>query len=760
MQSTTFTVDAALLRELGDRLIGRSYIALAELVKNAYDADATDCRIELDDDRIVVWDNGHGMSEQDFHRHWLRIGTTHKTAAPASPRLARAMTGSKGLGRLSVQFLADEMTLESTSVDDSSRHLYASVDWTSIQHGSDLDTVAVRWEMRPDSLVYPDDRRTGTKIVLSKLRSDWNATEIERLGQDVWMLQSPFRRFHRHSDAGTAQDFYVHLDAPGVDGARVAFDKFQDALFENWKARITGSIEDGRVTATSTVTVEFKEDYPKGVERATSFRETVALPAVAPGRPRSTGSDSPAVDRARFEILVFKPERRQPAGMPVAEMRDYLRNFGNVAVYDAGFRLPYYGPDQDWLRIAVDQGRRLGTSALLPSHLKVDAPYLLDLPAPGRILGIVEIDTNHERAAAEQAEAQRTAAQQAEAPPGQCLQIQPGRDRLADNAAFEQLRDLVRFSLDYYANRFKLLSLQASERRRAKEPPSRTFGRAIAAIDRNEAEIPRPAFQEIRREVVAATKAAEREERHLDRRAVLLAPLATAGMTALALNHELARELLLLEQVSGRLRTIAASAQLPRVAAVADELATGAERFAALRQLFDPLLVAEDRAATDRLRVRAVLRQVLRGFGPLMARVDFRTPDVPHELRFPLGSFAEWSAMIQNLLTNAWNAMLDSERAEILFEGGSGKRGLEWLRVSDTGVGLGIPLEESQTLFEPFERHLRISPENRSIGMGGQGLGLTIVRMIAQRRGAQVAFVKPGAGFATTLQVSWRGVAK
>ena len=762
MQSTTFTVDAALLRELGDRLIGRSYIALAELVKNAYDADAIDCRIELDDDRIVVWDNGHGMSEYDFHRHWLRIGTTHKTAAPASPRLGRAMTGSKGLGRLSVQFLADEMTLESTSVDDSSCHLYAFVDWTNIQHGSDLDTVAVLWEMRSDSLVHPDDRPTGTRIVLSKLRSEWNATEIERLGQDVWMLQSPFRRSNRRSDAGTAHDFYVHLDAPGIDGARVAFDKFQNALFENWKARITGAIEDGRATATATatVTVDFKEDYPEGLATAKSFRETVPLPVAPPGRARSTASDSPAVDRARFKILVFKPQRRQPSGIPVAEMRDYLRNFGNVSVYDAGFRLPYYGPDQDWLRIAVDQGRRLVTSALLPSRLKVDAPYLLDLPAPGRIFGIVEIDTNHERAAAQRAEAPRAATDQPEVRPGQCLQIQPGRDRLADNAAFDQLRDVVRFSLDFYANRFKLLSLQASEGRRAKEPPSRTFSRAIAAIDRNKAEIPQPAFQEIRREVVAATKAAEREEQYLDRRAVLLAPLATAGMTALALSHELARETLLLEQVSARLRALAVSSRLPELRATADDIAAGAHRVAALRELFEPLLLPEDREATDRLRVLAVARQVVRGLGPLMRRVDFQTRDVPAHLRFPLGSFAEWSAILQNVLTNAWNAMLDSEQASIAFEGGRGARGREWLRISDTGVGIGVPLQDSEALFEPFQRHLSISPENRSIAIGGQGLGLAIVRMIAQRRSAQAAFVKPPPGFSTTFEISWRGADK
>ena len=750
MQSATFTVDAALLRELGDRLIGRSYIALAELVKNAYDADAIDCRIEFGDDRVVFADNGHGMSEQEFHDHWMRIGTTHKTDVKVSRRLGRPLTGSKGLGRLSVQFLADEMTLESTSADDPSRHLYAFVDWTSVRHGADLDTVNVLWEVRHHRLPCLADRMTGTRIVLTKLRIQWNADEIERLGKDVWMLQSPFRRSGRHSDAGTAQDFYVRLDAPGIEKAEAAFHRLQDALFENSKARISGEIEDGRDTRTATVTVEFNADYPPGTETSKSFQESVALPVNVTGRPAATGSDLPAVDRARFEILIFKPERKQAGGIPVAQMRDYLRNFGNVSVYDAGFRLPYYGSDHDWLDVAADQGRRLVTSALLPSRLNVDAPYLLDLPAPGRILGSVEIDTNHER----------TVAEAIGDPPGPRLQIQPGRDRLADNVAFEQLRNLVRFSLDFYANRFKLLSLQASEKRRPKEPPSRTFGRAVAVLDRNKAQVPRPVFQEVRRELVAARNAATHEEQHLDRRAVLLAPLATAGMTALALNHELAREVVLLERASDRLRTLAITATTPELKNVASDIETAAERFAALRQLFAPLLTDEDREATDRLRARAVVQQVVRGIAPLMGRVDFRTTEVPNDLRFPRGSFAEWNALLQNLLTNAWNAMLDSDLATIAFTGGRRARRREWLRVSDTGVGLGIPLEESRTLFEPFERRLDISAANRSIAMGGQGLGLTIVRMIARRRGIEVAFARPEPGFSTAFEMSWKGASE
>ena len=93
LESAHFTVDAALLRELGERLIGRAHIALAELVKNAYDADAHTCRIDIEGDQIVVTDDGHGISEQEFHNFWLRVGTTHRAAEGVSRRLSRPMTG-------------------------------------------------------------------------------------------------------------------------------------------------------------------------------------------------------------------------------------------------------------------------------------------------------------------------------------------------------------------------------------------------------------------------------------------------------------------------------------------------------------------------------------------------------------------------------------------------------------------------------------------------------------------------------------------
>ena len=565
------------------------------------------------------------------------------------------------------------------------------------------------------------------------------------MGQQVWMLQPPYKRPDRPSD-GTAQDFYIDIAAPGIERAMEELNRFQDALFNNWKARIGGSLVDGRSERPennrATVSVEFKAGYPKNVRMPTSFSESVTLPV----DPKKSGES--AIDRAKFEILIFKPAGRQPGGLSVQDMRAYLRDFGNVSVYDGGFRLPYYGASQDWLEIAVDQGRRLVTSTLLPSSLQTGDRYLLDLPAPGRIFGLVKIDTSHERRVADEQGAR----------PGACLQLSPGRDRLADNTAFDQLRDLVRFALDFYANRYCRLRVQAAEEARAQaQPPSLTYGRAIAILDGNRDDIPRTAYHDVRREIVAAKNTAAAEEEAIDGRAQMLAPLATAGMTALALNHELAREIVLLERARDGVRAVSTMSGTFELTEIVDDLDAAADRIGALRQLFDPLLSGEDRQATDRLLVLGVVRQVVGAFESLMGRVDFDVAGIPEQLRFPVGSFAEWSALIQNVLTNAWNAMLDAEEASISFEGGRGVRTREWLRVSDTGVGLGVPLEDSGALFEPFERHLRISEANRSIAMGGQGLGLAIVRMIARQRSAQAAFVHPKPGFATTIEISWKG---
>ena len=78
-----FDVDSQLLGELGERLVARNYIALSELIKNSFDADATKVMVTFEnvmDDyyngRIIVEDNGTGMTFDDVQRYWMKVSHT------------------------------------------------------------------------------------------------------------------------------------------------------------------------------------------------------------------------------------------------------------------------------------------------------------------------------------------------------------------------------------------------------------------------------------------------------------------------------------------------------------------------------------------------------------------------------------------------------------------------------------------------------------------------------------------------------------
>lgn len=75
-----FAVDSALLGELGEKLVSTVHVALAELVKNSYDADATEVQVSIVPDsarapRITVRDDGNGMSLDEVRTYWMKIGT-------------------------------------------------------------------------------------------------------------------------------------------------------------------------------------------------------------------------------------------------------------------------------------------------------------------------------------------------------------------------------------------------------------------------------------------------------------------------------------------------------------------------------------------------------------------------------------------------------------------------------------------------------------------------------------------------------------
>jgi hypothetical protein len=93
-----FTTDAAMVRRLGRELVAKQETALAELVKNAYDADATTCSVTISDagdGSMEIVDNGSGMSRADVENGFMRLASDDKVRNPVSPKFRRARAGKK-----------------------------------------------------------------------------------------------------------------------------------------------------------------------------------------------------------------------------------------------------------------------------------------------------------------------------------------------------------------------------------------------------------------------------------------------------------------------------------------------------------------------------------------------------------------------------------------------------------------------------------------------------------------------------------------
>lgn len=111
------SIDLNALDHLGINLYSNLPAVLTEVVANAWDADATEVRIDIDDDQISISDNGHGMTRDQIQERYLRVGYRRRLSAETavSPHFKRPVMGRKGLGKLAVFSIAKEVELHSVA---------------------------------------------------------------------------------------------------------------------------------------------------------------------------------------------------------------------------------------------------------------------------------------------------------------------------------------------------------------------------------------------------------------------------------------------------------------------------------------------------------------------------------------------------------------------------------------------------------------------------------------------------------------------
>jgi Histidine kinase-, DNA gyrase B-, and HSP90-like ATPase len=245
MRNFTFSVDGALLSELGEKLVETPHIALVELVKNAYDADATRVTVRINPDgehgpEVHVVDNGSGMTARDVERFWMRIATTHKQNDDASERFGRPRTGSKGIGRFSCRRLGTQLVLRTNAEvgDGVFEQTEVEFDWLKFKAGRDIKDVTCQ-----GTTSRVRDATPGTTLIMKKSPVDeWSKRGYDFLKRQLAVLAASRGR----KRAGFDEDpgFNVSLEAPGFNERIVDLrDRLLSAGWGTLKVRVSRSGE-------------------------------------------------------------------------------------------------------------------------------------------------------------------------------------------------------------------------------------------------------------------------------------------------------------------------------------------------------------------------------------------------------------------------------------------------------------------------------------------------------------------------------------
>lgn len=207
-----FRPRARLLQLLGDQLIGSPKLAVFELVKNAYDADASHVEVVLRklgsaQATITVRDDGQGMALDTIRDVWLVPGDDYRerqrTENVRSPKFHRLPLGEKGVGRFAVHKLGDRVTM----VTRAAGHLecIVEIDWSELIEKRFLEEALVMVSQREPE-VFTDDQ-TGTLITVEKLHErEWSRRDVRDLYRQVTSIASPFGE--------NEGDFVVSLKVP------------------------------------------------------------------------------------------------------------------------------------------------------------------------------------------------------------------------------------------------------------------------------------------------------------------------------------------------------------------------------------------------------------------------------------------------------------------------------------------------------------------------------------------------------------------
>lgn len=390
---------------LGEQLIKNHTLALFELVKNSYDADASEVNLNLvnidkENGEIIVRDDGYGMSFQTVTEVWMEPANGHKLEKRAKgirTEKGRLQVGEKGVGRFAVHRLGTRILMVTRA--QGQPEVVVDIDWENFSQSEYLDQAKVDIYERPQELFTEDS--TGTYIKISNLKQTWKRGDIRKLYRSVKAM-TPAPLEIEGSESKKEDGFEVKFEViPEKDWLNNLFDPVlaeSQSLFSfdfelsnnglNYTYKYTpysaieadykGIVEAREILIDLTAFEFFRFRLPEDGE---NWRERKKR-AYRPNLYRTNPPEKPGLEigtlKGRIIGFDFDKEILRYIKDEAGGLEDYVKQQGGIKVYRDGLRVYNYGePGDDWLgldhRRIQGPTKKFGSKQIIGElHLELD----------------------------------------------------------------------------------------------------------------------------------------------------------------------------------------------------------------------------------------------------------------------------------------------------------------------------------------------------------------------------------------------------
>lgn len=343
-----FSVDAGIINRLGKELVGKHETAVSELVKNAFDADATEVNLIFENawnagGTLTIEDNGIGMTKDQLINGFMRLSSSDKIHNPISNKYKRTRAGRKGIGRFATQRLGSKLTIIThTAKSDSS--IKISINWNDFETDKDLLSVSNTIE------IIPKSKEEGTTLIIESLRDGWSDAMIKRVFRYTSELLQPFPLSKKNIDEAESsidpgfKSYYFRQEGQEL----IPIIDEDEAVFKHALAEIEGYVlEDGQGC------------WALKSEKL-NFPQEVFLIGNDEKDRENTEAKFDLIKGLHFKVHYFIYEPTLFAPGTFTFIRDLSYETGGIRLYRNGFRvLPYGEQGDDWLGLDKSNNRSI-----------------------------------------------------------------------------------------------------------------------------------------------------------------------------------------------------------------------------------------------------------------------------------------------------------------------------------------------------------------------------------------------------------------